>query len=75
MKFQEDIFNGFHINTDTILSQNCFLQSSKGNDYKNTYSRVMVVVLCKLSYGTWKFHEDTLNGFNVTERTRFCLRN
>ena len=22
-----------------------------------------------------KFHEDTLNGFKVTERTRFCLRN
>ena len=22
-----------------------------------------------------KFHEDTLNGFNVTERTRFGLRN
>ena len=21
-----------------------------------------------------KFHEDTLNGFNVTERTQFCLR-
>ena len=22
-----------------------------------------------------KFHEDTLNGFKVTEQTRFCLRN
>ena len=22
-----------------------------------------------------KFHEDTLNGFKVTERTQFCLRN
>ena len=22
-----------------------------------------------------KFNEDTLNGFKVTERTRFCLRN
>ena len=22
-----------------------------------------------------KFHEDTLNGFKVIERTRFCLRN
>ena len=22
-----------------------------------------------------KFHDDTLNGFKVTERTRFCLRN
>ena len=21
-----------------------------------------------------KFHEDTFNGFKVTERTRFCLR-
>ena len=22
-----------------------------------------------------KFHKDALNGFEVTERTRFCLRN
>ena len=29
----------------------------------------MLVSICM------KFHEDTLNGFEVTERTRFCLRN
>ena len=31
--------------------------------------RLMLVNICM------KFHEDTLNGFKVTERTRFCLRN
>ena len=31
--------------------------------------RLMLVNICM------KFHEDTLNDFKVTERTRFCLRN
>ena len=31
--------------------------------------RLMLVNICM------KFHEDILNGFKVTERTRFCLRN
>ena len=31
--------------------------------------RLMLVNICM------KFHEDTLNGFKVTERMRFCLRN
>ena len=29
----------------------------------------MLVSICM------KFHEDILNGFKVTERTQFCLRN
>ena len=32
IKLQEDIFNGFMSSTDTISSQNCFLQGSKGNN-------------------------------------------
>ena len=31
--------------------------------------RLIVVNICM------KFHEDTLNSFQVTERMRFCLRN
>ena len=31
--------------------------------------RLMLVNICM------KFHEDTLNGFKVTEQTRFCLKN
>ena len=31
--------------------------------------RLMLVNICM------KFHEDTLNGFKVTERMQFCLRN
>ena len=38
----------------------------------------MVLAFCKSSNMVnicMKFHEDILNGFKVTERTRFCLRN
>ena len=44
------IFNGFMSSLDRILLQNCILQSSKGNNQKNMYSRVIVVVLCTSSY-------------------------
>ena len=66
----------FLSSTDMILSQNCFLQVQRGitKKKKNTYSRVMVVVLCTLSYDAYgntcmKFYEHTLNGFKVLERT------
>ena len=41
---------------------------------KNTYSRVMVFVLCTSSYDAYgntcmKFYEHILNGFKVVERT------
>ena len=57
-----------------ILSQNCFLQVQRGLTKKNTYSRVMVVVLCTSSYDAYgntcmKFYEYILNGFEVVERT------
>ena len=61
MKFQDDIFNGFHVKHRHDLSQNCFLQVQRGIT-KNTYSRVMVVVLCTSSYDAYgntcmKFYE------------------
>ena len=60
--------------TDMILSQNCFLQVQRGITKKNTYSRVMVVVLCTSSYDVYgntcmKLYEHILNGFKVVERT------
>ena len=57
------------------------LTSSMGNNIKkNTYSRVMVIVLCTSSYDAYsntcmKFYEHILNGFKVVEWTRFCHRN
>ena len=63
--------------TDMILSQNCFLQVQRGITKENTYSRVMVVVLCTSSYDAYgntcmKFYEHILNGFKVVEQTWFC---
>ena len=61
-----------------ILSRNCFLKSSKGCNSKSITTRVMVLdSACHLMLVNtcMKFHEDTLNGFKVTELTRFCLRN
>ena len=61
--------------TDMILSQNCFLQIQMGiTEKKNTYSKVMVVVLCTSSYDVYdntcmKFYEHILNGFKVVEQT------
>ena len=73
MKFQEDIFNVFMSSTDTILSQNCFLQVERGIT-KKIDIQVMVVVLCTLSYDAYgntcmKFYEHILNGFKVVEWT------
>ena len=46
MKFQEDIFNGFHVKHRHDFVTELLLK--KGNN--NTYSRVMVIVLCMSSY-------------------------
>ena len=64
----------FMSSTDMILSQNCFLQVQRGITKKNTYPRVMVVVLCTSSYDAYnntcmKFYEHILNGFKVVEQT------
>ena len=43
----------------------CEGQSSKGNNSKKIYARVMLIDIFM------KFREDSLRGFQVTERTRF----
>ena len=56
---------------DTI----CDGHSSKGNNSKSINARVMVLALCTrlmLIDIYMKFSEDSLNGFQVIERTRFC---
>ena len=40
-----------------ILSQNWYLQTSKGCNSKNTYSRVMVLALCMSSVGALYLYE------------------
>ena len=77
MKFHEDILNGLKVRERTqFCHRNCYLQSSKGHNSKNIYPRIMVLapfarrlMLVNISM---KFHEDILNGFQVTERIRFC---
>ena len=77
MKFQEDILNGLKVIERTrFCHRNCYLQSSKGHNSKiyiqklrflrSVRRRIMMVNI------SMKFHEDILNGFQVTERTRFC---
>ena len=53
------------------------MTESKGNNSKSINARVMVLVLCRSSNAEdiyMKFHEDSLNYFQVIERTRFCDR-
>ena len=54
MKFQGDIFNGFHVKHRHDFVTELLLTSSKGNNKKKIYiyiySRVMVVVPCTSSY-------------------------
>ena len=50
MKFHEDILNGFKVTEWTrFCLRNCYLQSSKGHNSKNTKPRVTVLALCTLS--------------------------
>ena len=79
MKFHEDTLNGFKLTERTpFCLRNCYLQSSKGHNSKSINIRVMVLAFCMLCRRLMlvnicmKFHEDILNGFQVTERTRFC---
>ena len=77
MKFHEDILNALKVIERTqFCHRNSYLQSSKGHNSKNIYPRVMVLapsarrlMLVNISM---KFLEDILNGFQVTERIRFC---
>ena len=74
MTFQEDIFNGFHVKHRHDFVTELLLTSQRGIPKKNTYSRVIVVVLCTSSYDAYgntcmKFYEHILNGFKVVEQT------
>ena len=76
MKFHEDILNGLKVIERTqFCHRNCNIQSSKRHSFKNIYPRVMFLrsLRCLMLVNiSMKFHEDILNGFPVTERTRFC---
>ena len=51
------------------------MRESKGNISESINARVMVLALCTLSNVediNMKFREDSLNGFQVIEVTRFC---
>ena len=76
MKFHEAILHGLKVIERTqFCHRNCNLQSSKGITLK-TYIQALWF-LCSarrlmLVNISMNFHEDILNGFQVTERTRFC---
>ena len=49
------------------------MTQSKGNNSKRIKARVVVFALCTSCYYIcMKFRENSLNGFQVLERTRFC---
>ena len=51
------------------------MTKSKGNNSRNINSRVMVLALCMsliLIDIYMTFREDSLNGLQVIEQTRFC---
>ena len=70
----EDTLNGFKVTERTrFCLRNCCLQSSKGHNSKRISTRLLFLrSACRLMlvYICMKFHEGTLNGFLVTERTR-----
>ena len=72
MKFLEDSLKGFQV-IERIRF--CDGQSSKENILKSINARVMVLVLCNhltVIDIYMKFRDDSLNGFQVMERTCFC---
>ena len=54
MKFQENILNGFQVIEGT---QNYHCRISKGNNSKNVWTRVTVLVLCMQSDDALYFYE------------------
>ena len=49
----------------------CEGQSSKGNNSKNINARVTVLAFCTSSNAGMKFHDASLYGLKVIERTRW----
>ena len=58
LKFHENILNGFEVTEGT---QNYHCQISKGNNFKNVLTRVMVLELCTLSDNALYFYEQFSN--------------
>ena len=76
LKFHEDILNGLTVIKRTqFCHKNCYLQSLKGYNSK-IYTQELWFLCsarCLMLVNTsMKFHEDILDGFQVTELTRFC---
>ena len=65
--------------TQILLDENLYFHvGSKGNISKGMQSRVVVPVLSRrlmVLNNCMKFHENILNDFEVTERTRVCGKN
>ena len=55
-----------------LWSGHNFAGESKENNSKSINARVMVLALVTSSDNYMKFQEDSLNGFEVIERTGFC---
>ena len=75
LKISWTVWKLYSIERTQFCHRNCYLQSSNGHNSKNNIypkwflpstRRLMLVNI------SMKFHEDILNGFQVTERTRFC---
>ena len=72
MKFCEDRLNSFQ---DIERTQFCDGQSSKGNNSKSIMQELRFLhSACRLMLIDiyMKFRDDSLKGFQVIERTRFC---
>ena len=69
VKFREYILNGFHVTERTrFCLWNCYLPSSKGRNSK-IYIHELWFLRLMLVNISFTFHENILNGFQVTERT------
>ena len=71
MKFREDSLNGFQVIEPTRFCYKVPREIAK----KSINARVMVLgaARCLMLIDIYmKFREDSLNGFQVIERTRFC---
>ena len=72
VKFREDSLNGFQVIERTRF---CDGQSSKETNSKNIKASNMLLALCTSSNFIdidMKFGDNSLKGFQVIERTRFC---
>ena len=82
--FRQDIWNSFQVTEQTqVQSRNGYFQylrCSKGHNSKSRFTSVMVFVFCTLSHSalhlcTEKFHNNILNGFQLTKLTWVDSRN